>query len=99
MTPKHKPAHDTPTYCIVDRQEIPLDRAIRKSNTCTRECAKTLRAIQRARVDQRRCRICAKPSTPEERKAFQAFLRSHPEYKPVKRGRPAHKKEQIGHGG
>lgn len=78
----------TQTYCIVDRKPIPEERAKNKSNTCTKECNKLLSQMRRARTDARKCRVCAKPSSPEERKAYQAWLRSHPEYKPVKLGRP-----------
>lgn len=81
------------TYCIVDREQIPEDRAVRKSNTCSKECAKKLKAIRREHTDARRCRHCNKPSTPEERRAFAAFLRSNPNYKPPKRGRP-HKEQE-----
>lgn len=79
---------DLTLYCIVDRVAIPHERAIKKSNTCGDACAKILKAKRRALVDQRRCRVCNKPSTPEERKAYQAFLRANPEFKKAKRGRP-----------
>jgi hypothetical protein len=78
----------TITYCIIDKKEIPEERAAKKSNTCSKECKTILEKIRRARTDARRCRHCAKPSTPEERKAFHAWRKTHPEYKAPVIGRP-----------
>jgi hypothetical protein len=76
------------TYCLVDRKPIPEERARNRSNTCSNECNQALAKMRRARVDARKCRHCAKPSTPEERKAFHAWLKQNPEYRPPKNVRP-----------
>lgn len=76
------------TYCMICREPIPENRAVNRSTTCQKDCNKTLQKMRRARVDARKCRVCAKPSTPDQRKAFQAFLRSNPEHRPAKQGRP-----------
>lgn len=64
------------TYCIIDKKPIPEERAANRSNTCSKECRATLDKMRRARVDARRCRHCAKPSSPEDRKLFQAWKRA-----------------------
>lgn len=82
-----------PTYCIVDRKLIPPERAAKRSVTCGGECAGTLRKIRRGLTDKRRCRICAKPSTPDERRAFKRWRKADPEFtnSTGKRGRPSTK--------
>lgn len=81
----------TPLHCIIDRIPIPRERAVKRSNTCSKECAQLLRKIRRAQDDERECRHCARPSTPEERKAFKAWRATQPGYA-KKRGRPVKQK-------
>lgn len=82
---KHE--HQIPTtFCIIDTKEIPVERQVKRSSTCSKECAAKLTAIRRAVVDSRKCRHCGKPSSPEERRLFQQFKKSQGHIGP-KRGR------------
>jgi len=70
----------------MDRNEIPHDRELRKSNTCCDECAKKLKELRRRKKEQKVCRQCGAPSSPEERALFAAWRRQ--QFPPKKRGRP-----------
>lgn len=85
----------TKTYCIIDRREIPIERQIRKSPTCRKECRDILEKMRRASTEERKCRVCSKPSTPAQRKAFSAWLRNNPDFKPPKRGRPTKENDET----
>lgn len=74
------------TYCIVDQNEIPYERELRKSNTCCEECAKALKEHRRKKKTTKVCRQCGVPSTPEERALFAVWRRQ--QFPPKKRGRP-----------
>lgn len=70
------------TYCTICKSVIPEKRAAKRSVLCEdKECRKRLNEIRRFRTDMRRCRACAKPSTPEERKAFKRWRKTDPEWK------------------
>ena len=73
-------------YCIVDGKPIPESRVANRAVTCSAECARKASAIRREMVDQRRCRHCHRPSTPEERKQFAQWRREQGKLKSV--GRP-----------
>lgn len=75
-----------PTYCIVDCKPIPEERERRKSTTCCDECRDELNKQRRERKDTKVCRLCARPSTPEERILFNRWRRET--FPPAKRGRP-----------
>ncbi len=72
-------------FCLVDGEPIVPARVLRRSVTCSVECAKKLVAMRRAMIDARVCRQCHAPSTPEERKDFQRWRRDRGH---VKMGRP-----------
>lgn len=84
----HGDPHSLRLFCIVCREPIPLERAVRGSNTHAEECRKHRDAMKRAQVDKKKCRHCMKPSTAEERKLFQKWRREQPDYVPAKRGAP-----------
>jgi len=61
-------------HCIVCMNEIPPER---KSDlvTCSKECTARRKNFLRSKVDQKACRYCFSPSTPEERVRYQAWRR------------------------
>lgn len=73
------------TYCIIDRKPISAERVMRRSVTCSKECAKQLARFRRAMTDARSCRQCHAPSTPAQRKQFAQWRRESGQ---LKRGRP-----------
>jgi hypothetical protein len=74
-------------FCIVCQSEIGLDRTIKKAVTCSDECKKKLKAIRRSHRDEKVCRQCARPSTPEERTMFLRWRReTDPAWQPKKPG-------------
>jgi hypothetical protein len=70
-----RPMYRIESYCVVDRQPIPSERIAKGSVTCSKECAAVRRKAQRTLQDERECRYCSRPSTPEERDAFRRFRR------------------------
>ena len=69
-------------HCVVCTKEVQPDRLRYGSITCSEACKRTRKNSLRARVDQRGCRYCGKPSTPAEREAlsrFRAFERKRPD--------------------
>jgi predicted nucleic acid-binding Zn ribbon protein len=73
------------TFCIVCIKEIPKERRMQRSITCSKECKAVLRKFYRAVADSKKCRLCAKPSTLEERRQYKLWLKAT---NPVKLGRP-----------
>lgn len=63
-----------PMHCIVCRNEIPHDRP-KMAVTCSKECTKARKDYWRSKQDAKHCRYCMKPSTPEQRLAFQQWRR------------------------
>lgn len=53
---------------------MPPDRP-KMAITCSDECSKARKNFRRSRQDSRMCRYCFKPSTPEQRLAFQQWRR------------------------
>jgi predicted nucleic acid-binding Zn ribbon protein len=70
-------------HCVNCTEPIPPGR---KSDavTCSPFCSKARRDYLRSRVDQKSCRYCQRPSTPEERARYQAWRRA--EKKAAKEG-------------
>jgi hypothetical protein len=62
-------------FCVVDGKPIPQDRLSRGSVTCSKECYDIRRHAQRAQQDEKECRYCRKPSTPEDRDTYARFRR------------------------
>jgi predicted nucleic acid-binding Zn ribbon protein len=65
-------------HCLICGDQIPADRVVRKSVTCTAEHAKVLNLERRRLRDLTRCRFCNRPNTPEERRQFAAWRKSLP---------------------
>lgn len=84
-----------PTFCLICKSNIAEDRMLKRSVVCSDECAKARKRMLSALRDRRKCLICGKPSTPEERLQFQRWRRSQADYAPRKRGRPTKAKEVI----
>jgi predicted nucleic acid-binding Zn ribbon protein len=61
-------------HCIVCQNPIPHDRP-KLAVTCSKECTVIRKNFWRSRQDARTCRYCLKPSTPEQRLAFQRWKR------------------------
>ena len=61
--------------CVVCTNPVPQDKARRRGVTCSKECADLRTRLLRLKVDNRECRFCHKPSTPNARKAFSRFRR------------------------
>lgn len=73
-------------FCCICKSPVAEDRILRQAVTCSKDCANTLKNIRRRKRDQKKCRYCNAPSTPDERKLFKqwiATLGNRP-----KRGRP-----------
>ena len=74
-------------FCLVCRGEIPPDRLRHNAPvTCgNAACAKELRKRRTAILELNKCRFCGKPSSPEERREFNAWRKARGDKK--KRGR------------
>ena len=66
---------DVETFCVVCKENVPIDRVKHKAITCSPTCATLRKNSIRSKQDARECRYCRKPSTPEDRNAFQRFRR------------------------
>lgn len=67
--------YELETFCTVCTKPVPPERLRFKAITCTEECARLRKLSMRSKQDARECRHCRKPSTPEERAAYQRFRR------------------------
>jgi hypothetical protein len=65
--------HREPAHCIICTKDIPQDRNIKGSVTCSAECAEKRRKAQRTLQDDRECRYCSRPASREEREAYKRF--------------------------
>jgi predicted nucleic acid-binding Zn ribbon protein len=64
----------TQTHCVMCGDPIPEDRP-KMALTCSDACKIARKNYRRSRQDQRECRYCQKPSTPEQRALFQQWRR------------------------
>ena len=64
---------DVKIHCILCTKEVPADRLKFKAITCSKECADLRKKMIRVRPLAGECLYCHKPSTPEDRAAFQRF--------------------------
>lgn len=62
-----------PVYCSICTTPVPPDRKRHRSVTCTPEHQALRSRILRAKQDQKKCRYCLRPVTPEQRSAFRRF--------------------------
>lgn len=70
------------SFCVVDKNPIPVDRLKRRAVTCSKTCSKIRTAQLMAVMEQMECKYCRRPSTPEERQAYKRFRRleiEHPD--------------------
>jgi predicted nucleic acid-binding Zn ribbon protein len=74
------------TFCVIDQKVIPEEREKRRAVTCSDECRTELIARRRKRKDDKFCRQCGRPSTPEERLLFARWRRAT--FPAAKKGRP-----------
>lgn len=65
---------NTVIHCCMCGEPIGHDRP-KMALTCSDACRDARKNYRRSRQDQRACRYCLQPSTPEERKQFQAWRR------------------------
>lgn len=82
--------------CMIDAKLIPMERILRRSGTCCKECQGKLRKIRLAIINSRKCLRCFKPSTPEERllyKRFKLQMEKEGKFTRPKHGRPRKKPE------
>jgi len=61
-------------YCVVCTDEIPAGRK-KDSVTCSPECSKARKDHFRSLIDNKECRYCNRPATPEERARYAAWRR------------------------
>ncbi len=66
--------HEHEMNCVMCPNKIPPDRP-KLSVTCSKECTIARKNYWRSRQDARVCRYCWKPSTPEQRAAYQQWRR------------------------
>ena len=66
--------HEVHMHCVMCGDLMPPDRP-RMAITCSDLCKTRRRNFRRSRQDARMCRYCFKPSTPEQRLAFQQWRR------------------------
>lgn len=81
-------------YCTIDRKRIPLERILRRSSTCCKDCQKSLRDFRLAIIESRKCLHCYKPSSPADRalyRRFKAWLLEQGVISVPKTGRPCKK--------
>jgi len=65
-------------HCVVCGEAISDERIARKAVTCREEHAIVLKSARRKKRTVTRCRMCNRPSTPEELELFKAWRRSLP---------------------
>jgi hypothetical protein len=58
--------------CVVCTKPIPTGRKW-DAITCSKECTKARRDFGRSRIDQRECRYCQRPSTPDEQTRYKRW--------------------------
>ena len=73
-------------HCVMCGDAISPDRVTRKAVTCSEAHARDLKNARRILRDMTRCRLCNRPSTPEERKEFTAWRKERNKRLGVKRG-------------
>ena len=61
-------------HCVMCGDPIPADRP-KMAITCSDACRNDRKNYRRSRQDQRACRYCQHPSTPEQRLAYQRWRR------------------------
>lgn len=66
-------AEEFKLYCVVDKKPIPMERIVQRSITCCDTCQDQLRKVRLAIINTRKCMVCFKPSTAEERQLFRRF--------------------------
>jgi len=66
---------ETQMKCVVCTTPIPETRKW-DAITCSKECTKIRKDYGRSRVDEKQCRYCQRPSTPEERDNYMAWRRA-----------------------
>ena len=64
---------DVVLHCLICTTPVPPERLRFKAITCSEECAILRKNMIRAKHDGSACRYCRKPSTNEQRAAFQRF--------------------------
>jgi|GEM_PF-3224858 len=64
---------DVVLHCLICTTPVPPERLRFKAITCCEECATLRKNMIRAKHDGSACRYCRKPSTNEQRAAFQRF--------------------------
>lgn len=68
--------NDSTIFCVMCQEPIPAERITRLTVTCSDLCKKRRKDFLKARVEMKHCRYCHKPSTPEQRKRFQRWVRA-----------------------
>jgi hypothetical protein len=66
--------HEIAMNCVMCPKKIPADRP-KLAVTCSKECTTARKNYWRSKQDARVCRYCCKPSTPEQRAAYQQWRR------------------------
>jgi hypothetical protein len=66
-------AYSTDVFCIVCGDKLSEARTRVRAITCTKEHAKQRSNALRRLLDLKKCRYCARPSTPEERASFKQW--------------------------
>ena len=66
--------HEIAMNCVMCPNKIPADRP-KLAVTCSKECTTARKNYWRSKQDARVCRYCCKPSTPEQRAAYQQWRR------------------------
>lgn len=59
--------------CVIDSKIIPHERLRFKAVTCSKECGEIWARLQQKKRDEKDCKFCHKPSTPNARRAFNRF--------------------------
>jgi predicted nucleic acid-binding Zn ribbon protein len=66
--------HEHAMNCVMCPKKIPPERP-KLAVTCSKECTIARKNYWRSKQDMRVCRYCYKPSTPEQRAAYQQWRR------------------------
>lgn len=77
-------------FCVNCGQKIPTMRFSKGSTTCSKICSAAVHAARKKIRDLQRCRLCCRPTTPEEKASYRAWRKSNGG---GRRGRPKRKKE------
>jgi tRNA(Ile)-lysidine synthase TilS/MesJ len=85
---------NVPRFCVMCQTPIPPERKA-DSVTCSKDCSVKRKNYFRSRIDQKECRYCQRPSTPEERARYLRWRRAEKKAEELGASQPPPQEEQA----